>query len=431
MEQQYPTVAEIKKMSIEEVEAALKTELPLELQARSVFRLALIHFRTRQFESLTNCFDKLKDFNYNIVDPDVLMDSYRLEAFYQAEVGDYQAAFHSYNMVSKINEVIGDKHTEFLILTGLSSLYRILGFKQKALETQLESFGIAEEIGKVTSNNHLSLGANYIEAGYIEEGLASYQKALEDTTSYQNAEARLTANCNIALYYLDVDRPDESLVYIDQAKQLAVAEHQDRHLQISNLLYAKYYAAKEDWEGSLKYGEQAFSYFEQINSVMDIESLSLILMVSARHLGKHEQALYYAEKYIKYHEIMTGDEVKKNVYSFQYQMDMEKKEAQHQKELGEARLKTLAMLAGEMAHEIQNPLQFVNNFSQMNLELLDDLDADPNDADARMDLRENCEKIQEHGQRISKIVAELQDKTNKAQAGELELPTDNVHDFSK
>ena len=72
----------------------------------------------------------------------------------------------------------------------------------------------------------------------------------------------------------------------------------------------------------------------------------------------------------------------------------------------------LAALTAGVAHEIQNPLNFVNNFSEVSLELLAELDEErqlpsPNPvvtAGLFGDLQQNLRKINQHGERASGIV---------------------------
>lgn len=81
---------------------------------------------------------------------------------------------------------------------------------------------------------------------------------------------------------------------------------------------------------------------------------------------------------------------------------------------------TLGKLATEMAHEIQNPLNFVNNFSEINEDLLTELkehiSANPANTDVKEivdTLIENSNKISTNGKRVSKIVTALQEQVNK------------------
>ena len=102
------------------------------------------------------------------------------------------------------------------------------------------------------------------------------------------------------------------------------------------------------------------------------------------------------------------------------------------------KMASLGLLSAGIAHEIQNPLNFVINFSKMSVKLLDDLQDIVDDCadklgeddaadieDISADLKENLSKIQEHGERAISIIRGIL-LHSRGKAGEM-LPTDVGH----
>ncbi len=97
------------------------------------------------------------------------------------------------------------------------------------------------------------------------------------------------------------------------------------------------------------------------------------------------------------------------------------------------KLASLGELTAGIAHEIQNPLNFVNNFAELSVELIEELKAEGLKGDGKRDeelelmddIIQNLEKINHHGKRASSIVKGMLEHS-RTSTGDLQLTDINA-----
>jgi signal transduction histidine kinase len=176
--------------------------------------------------------------------------------------------------------------------------------------------------------------------------------------------------------------------------------------------------------------DSAFRYIELSHNLKDSlfskEKDREVQNIAFNEQLKHQEILSAQARYksrIQIYALVTGLFVLVLIAAILWRNNLQKQKAKIKIENAYATLKatqaqliqsekmaSLGELTAGIAHEIQNPLNFVNNFSEVNTELIAELEQEANKGNIdevkaiANDIKENEQKINHHGKRADAIV---------------------------
>ncbi len=355
--------------------------------------------------------------------------------FVYADLMEYREALNYLNQANTIYQDFSDPIMISFNLSNIGNAYEglkmmdsALIFQKKAEEksaqlkmTELGNLKIliATRLGIVhTDLNHRDLALNYFQYALKNSQLIN-DKVNPSRIQYQIAEIYHSIHKNdSSLYYAhsaylsgnqifqklevlqaskllvelykEFNLPDSVIHYQDIAMAMNDSMFGPKKLRQLQLLVLKDEKNKQE----LLRQQDAYKNQTKILSLLAVLILFLIIAIALYRNNRHKQKLNLILQHQK-NEIQQTLTVLKTTQAQLIQSE---------------KMASLGELTAGIAHEIQNPLNFVNNFSELNTELLLELNEEAAQGnlaevkDLAKDIRANEEKINHHGKRADAIV---------------------------
>ena len=380
------------------------------------------------------------------------------------DLNEYRQALHYLYQAKRMNESRSDKNLGSRWLSVIGYTYEKMNRLDSALYFQQQARAFASLFPPSYSGSSITIRLGMLQSklGHPELALRYFQEAITSSNLTHDLLALSRAQYQMAQLYYTTHQPDSSLHYGRLA--FTNSEHVSFKtivLDASNLL-VKLYEEKNNLDSAFHYQSVTIAMKDSLYGQEKFQRLQVLTL----NEQQRQQALMAAQKdyqnkirlyallgglamllvvaVILWHNNQQKQKANNLLHRQKAEIETQRDEIKLQRDqtdqalaklrttqnqlIQKEKLASLGELTAGIAHEIQNPLNFVNNFAEVSAELADELhqsveeDDKPLSQELATDLRQNMNHIAQNGQRASNIVKAMLEHA-KTTSGERE-PTD-------